>query len=200
MTPRHGSGSRQSASAAWARERAGLAVADLQGRFPKLADWESASRQPTLRQLQTFAQATRVPYGFLFLPEPPALPLPFADFRTVANQRSQGISPELVDTAHLMRRRQAWLREEQMEAAAPPVAFVGAASLADDPAAVGQDMRRALGLAGGWAKRVATWTAAVGELRQAVEGLGVMAVINWEQAAISTTIRTTALAGCLPPA
>ena len=162
----------------WARERAGLDLADLQGKFPRLADWESASIQPTMRQLQDFAKATRVPYGFLFLPEPPAMPLPFADFRTIENQRRQGISPELMDTVHLMRRRQAWLREERMEAETGSVDFVGAASLASDPAAIGRDMRRVLGLVDGWAQRVPTWAAAVGELRKAVEGLGVMAVIN----------------------
>ena len=162
----------------WARERAGLELADLRGRFPRLADWESASIRPTLRQLQGFAKATRAPFGFLFLPEPPAMHLSFADFRTVENRRPQGISPELMDTVHLMRRRQAWLREERMEAETGPVGFVGAASLSDDPAAIGRDMRRVLGLVDGWATRVPTWTAAVGELRRAVEALGVMAVIN----------------------
>ena len=162
----------------WARERAGLGCADLQGRFPKLADWESEAARPTVRQLENFARATRVPFGFLFLPEPPEMRLPFADFRTVENQRSQGISPELMDTIHLMRRRQAWLREERMEAEAEPVGFVGAARLTDDPAATGREMRRAVGLDEGWARRVPTWTAAVGALRDAVEALGVMAVVN----------------------
>ncbi len=162
----------------WARERAGLSLADLEDRFPRLAEWENASIQPTMRQLQDFAKKTRVPYGFLFLPEPPAMGLPFADFRTVENQRPEGISPELMDTVHLMRRRQAWLREERLEAEASPVGFVGTASLSDTPAAIGREMRRVLGLVDGWAKRVPNWTAAVGELRKTIEAVGVMAVIN----------------------
>lgn len=162
----------------WARERAGLGFVDLQGRFPKLAEWEAEAARPTVRQLENFARATRVPFGFLFLPEPPAMGLPFADFRTVESRRPQGISPELMDTVHLMRRRQAWLREERMEAEAEPVSFVGAARLSDDPEATGREMRRAVGLDEGWARRVPTWTAAVGELRNAVEALGVMAVVN----------------------
>ncbi len=162
----------------WARERAGLGLTDLQSKFPRLEDWESASVQPTLKQLQDFAKVTRVPYGFLFLPEPPAMNLPFADFRTVESQRPQGISPELMDTVHLMRRRQAWLREELMETEASPVSFVGTASISNDPTTTGQEMRRVLGLVDGWAKRVPTWTAAVGLLRQNIETHGVMAVIN----------------------
>ena len=32
----------------WARERAGLELAGLEHRFPKLARWESGEAQPTL--------------------------------------------------------------------------------------------------------------------------------------------------------
>ena len=162
----------------WARKRAGLDLADLQDKFPKLADWEAEATQPTMRQLENFSKAVRVPFGFLFLQEPPEMSLPFADFRTVESQRSQGISPELMDTIQLMQRRQAWLREERIEAEAEPIGFVGTARLSDDPAATGREMRRVLGLGNDWAQRVPTWTAAVGELRQVVEALGVMAVVN----------------------
>ena len=165
----------------WARERAGLKLADLQGRFLKLEElekWEAGTSQPTMSQLEKFAKATRVPFGFLFLPEPPEMPLPFADFRRVENRRRQGVSPGLMDTIHLMRRRQAWLREEQIEADVAPLECVGSARLADDPAATGRDMRRVLGLEDGWTKLASTWTAAVGTLRSAIEELGIMAVIN----------------------
>ena len=162
----------------WARERAGLSLADLQGKFPKLGEWEAETRKPTMKQLERFAKATRVPFGFLFLLEPPEQPLPFADFRRVENQRRQGVSPELMDTIHLMRRRQAWLRDEQMEAGMAPLACVGSARLADDPAATGRDMRRVLGLEDSWTGLAPNWTAAVGALRNAIEKLGIMAVIN----------------------
>ena len=165
----------------WARERAGLKLADLQGRFLKLEElekWEAGTSQPTMSQLEKFAKATRVPFGFLFLPEPPEMPLPFADFRRVENRRRQGVSPELMDTIHLMRRRQAWLREEQIEADVAPLECVGSARLADDPAATGRDMRRVLGLEDGWTSLASTWTAAVGTLRSTIEELGIMAVIN----------------------
>lgn len=162
----------------WARDRAGLAVADLAGKFPDLTAWEAGTAQPTMKQLEDFAKATRTPFGFLFLPEPPAMPLPFADFRTLDTARGRSISPELLDTIHLMQRRQAWLREERVEAGAEPLSFIGAAKLTDDPMAVSREMRRIVGLDDGWAKRVPTWTAAVGELRNAIEALGVMAAIN----------------------
>lgn len=162
----------------WARDRAGLAAADLQSKFPLLAEWEAEVAQPTMKQLENFAKATRVPFGFLFLPEPPEMPLPLPDFRTLESRRPQGASPELMDTIQQMQRRQAWLREERIEAEAEALGFVGSAKTTDDPNAIAREMRRLVGLDDGWAQRVPSWTTAVGELRNAIEELGVMAVIN----------------------
>ncbi|WP_370304747.1 ImmA/IrrE family metallo-endopeptidase [Sinimarinibacterium flocculans] len=162
----------------WARERAGLELGALAHRFAKLAEWESGAAQPTFRQLEDFAKATHVPFGYLFLPEPPAEPLPIPDFRTLRNQPRSGISPDLRDTIHAMRRRQDWLREERSDSGVPPVEFVGSARLIDDAEAVGREMRRTLGLDRDWAASARGWDEAVGRLRAAIEVLGVMAVIN----------------------
>ena len=162
----------------WARERAGLQVEDLIGRFPKLAAWERGELSPTFNQLESFAKATHVPFGFLFLPEPPDLPMPIPDFRTLSNRQPGEASPDLLDTIYAMQRRQAWLREERLDGDAEPLAFVGSAHLSDAPDAVGREMRRLLGLVDGWAAQVRTWQEAVSALRAAIEEQGVIAVIN----------------------
>jgi len=162
----------------WARERAHLDVAALAARFPKLPEWERGEVQPTFKQLEAFANATHVPFGYLFLPEPPQIPMPIPDFRTLQNQQLHSTSPDLLDTIYAMQRRQAWLRESRLECEAPPLEFVGNARLADDPAAIGREMRRLLGLSDGWAATVRTWQEAVGVLRNAIEAVGVLAVIN----------------------
>ena len=59
-----------------------------------------------------------------------------------------------------------------------PNAYTASARLAEEPEAVGREMRRTLGLDEGWMAAVATWQVAVSELRRAIEQLGVMAVIN----------------------
>ena len=162
----------------WARERAHLDFDDLARKFPKLLEWERGDRLPTYRQLETFANATHLPFGYLFLPEPPEIPLPIPDFRTLWNHQVGTVSPDLLDTIYTMQRRQAWLREERLEGDAVPVACVGSAKLNDDPAAVGREMRRLTGLGDGWANTVRTWQEAVSALRLSIEALGVMAVIN----------------------
>lgn len=77
----------------WARERAGLRIEDLDRRFAKLSAWESGELSPTVKQLEDFARATRVPFGFLFLPEPPEMPIPIPDFRTVHATLRTNASP-----------------------------------------------------------------------------------------------------------
>ena len=162
----------------WARERAGIAQENLAGKFKKLPEWESGELQPTLKQLEAFARAVHVPFGYLFLREPPDESLPIADFRTIADTARDRASPDLMDTLYAMQRRQAWLREHLVESEAEPLAFAASARLADDPGAVGREMRCTLGLDEGWAAGVRSWQDAVNELRRMIERLGVMAVIN----------------------
>ena len=156
----------------------GYDVMHLAERLPQLRAWVRRERQPTLKQLEKLAKVTHTPLGYLLLPEPPEEHLPVPDYRTVAGVRRDRPSPDLLDTLYTMKRRQEWLRESLVENDAEPLAFVGSARLADDPDAVGHEMRRALGLDLGWAAGVRTWQDAVGELRRAIEQLGVMAVIN----------------------
>ena len=162
----------------WACERSGRDVADLAARVPQLPAWVRGERQPSLKQLEKLATATRTPFGYLFLAAPPEDRLPVPDFRTLWGVSRSRPSPDLLDTLYSMQRRQEWLRECLIESDVGPLSFTGSARLTDDPASVGREMRRALGLHGGWAAEVSTWQDAVRELRRAIEQVGVMAVIN----------------------
>ena len=162
----------------WACERAGHGVEHVTARIPQLAAWIRREREPTFKQLEKLAKATHTPLGYLFLPEPPEERLPLPDYRTVAGAGLGKPSPNLLDTIYMMRRRQEWLRESLVEDNAEPLTFVGSARIDDSPDGVGREMRRVLGLDGGWAAGVRTWREAVSELRRAIEDLGVMAVIN----------------------
>ena len=161
----------------WARERSQIDEIALGQRFPRLGVWERGEQQPTFKQLEAFARATHTPIGFLFLPEPPVERLPIRDFRT-AKPSPLRPSADLLDTIFAMQRRQDWLREERRECESDPLEFVGAARLGDDPLAIGQEMRRAVGVTDGWAAEVASWQEAVSELRRRIERLGIMAVVN----------------------
>lgn len=162
----------------WARQRVGFPLEALAGRFPRLEAWERGDVRPTLKQLEAFAKATRVPIGYLFLPEPPDERLPIPDFRTLSGVVRETPSPDLLETIYAMQRRQSWLRETLIESEAEPLELVGSARLTDAPDAIGREMRRIIGFGDGWAGEVRTWQEAVLKLRRAIEELGIMAVIN----------------------
>src|SRR5580698_8605918 len=77
----------------WARDRSGLDDEAIHRRFPHFEKWQKRELQPTLRQLEHFAEVTRTPVGYLFLQAPPVEKVPIPDFRTVGNKR---VSPVLI--------------------------------------------------------------------------------------------------------
>ncbi|BBK41384.1 hypothetical protein STVA_14040 [Allostella vacuolata] len=130
----------------WARERAGRRdVADLVGSFPRLADWEAGTAQPTLKQLEAFARAMHVPVGYLFLPAPPEERLPIPDFRTHDGRGVRRPIPDLLDMLHACQERQGWYREFARTVRLPEATFVGSATLANRPEDVAAGMARTLG-------------------------------------------------------
>jgi Zn-dependent peptidase ImmA (M78 family) len=161
----------------WAFERSRIDEIDQSVRFPEVGAWERGDKQPTFKQLETFAKATHTPLGYFFLPEPPVERLPIQDFRTVRTGVTRP-SADLLDTIFAMQRRQDWMREERVDCESEPLEFVGSASLSDEPQAVGREMRRVTGLGDDWASGVGTWAQAIGELHRRIEALGVISIIN----------------------
>ena len=152
--------------------------ATVRERFPRFDEWVEGTNAPTFRQLEDFAKYTRAPFGFFFLPEPPRESMPLPDFRTVSAGQGQSPSANLLDTIYDMQLRQAWLSEALLDIGIENLEFVGSARLSDNPEAIGREMRTIVGLDDGWAAKLTSWKGAVSALRQAIEDLGVMAVIN----------------------
>lgn len=128
----------------WARERAGLETVDLEHRFPKINAWEAQEVQPTIKQLEDFARAVHVPFGYLFLPAPPNEPLPIPDFRTLDGRGVRRPSPELLDMVYACQERQSWYKEFSLTTRQPETEFVGSARLQDRPVAVAASMAEIL--------------------------------------------------------
>jgi Zn-dependent peptidase ImmA (M78 family) len=161
----------------WAIDRSGNR-GRLERKFPKLSEWLDGSSQPTLRQLEDFAKSAAVPFGYLLLPEPPQEHLAIPLFRTVDNQPTRLASPDLLDTVHLMRQRQEWLREYLVEQETEPLPFVKSVSLEDDPIQIASRIRDALGLSETWASKHSTWTDALRALQNKIESIGIIVVVN----------------------
>lgn len=151
---------------------------NLEHKFPKLGEWLSGTVQPTFRQLQDFAKAAAVPFGYLLLPTPPEEKLPITNFRTLSGEPQQGCSTELLDSVYHMLHRQEWLRDCLTDQGHDPLPFVGSASLNDSPDIVAAQIRTVLGIHSDWAKEQTSWSDALRELENKIDDAGIMVMVN----------------------
>jgi Zn-dependent peptidase ImmA (M78 family)/transcriptional regulator with XRE-family HTH domain len=162
----------------WARERAGLGPEALARRFPSLDAWERGEAQPTLKQLESFAQATYTPVGYLFLPEPPVERVPIPDFRTMGSERLERPSADLLDTLYLCQQRQEWYRDFARTEGETPLPFVGSVSLASDVEETAARIRGALGFDLDERRRTPTWTEALRRFIGLADDLGILVMVS----------------------
>ena len=165
----------------WARERAGLSQDDLAKKMnvkpERVPEWESTGKI-SIAQADRLAARTYTPLGYLYLPKPPAEPLPIRDFRTRGDGPPKRPSPNLLDTVYQMQRRQAWMRDDLIECEEDPLPFVGAYSLRDDHTEVAAAMRAALRLPDDWAEARPSWRNALSFLRNRLDEVGVLVIFN----------------------
>jgi Zn-dependent peptidase ImmA (M78 family) len=160
----------------WARERSRLAQDELATRFPALSAWENGTKQPTLKQLERFAQATHTPIGYMFLPEPPEEPLPVPDFRTIRDEEIGRASPDLLDTVYQCQQRQEWYRDYARVRRESPISFVGTFAVGMDVVQAAAQMSAVLSFAP--AERGATWSEAFRLLIEEADDHGVLVMVS----------------------
>ena len=161
----------------WAIKRSGLPVASVEKRFPVSA-WQTGTKKPTLKQLESFAKLTMTPVGYLFLPKPPVENLPVPDFRTFGDSSVKSPTPNLIDTLNETARRQQWMREYVVETGQGKLTFVGSLNLRTSPEKAAVAIRKELGLRGDWAKECKTWEESLKKLRESIEDIGVMVSVS----------------------
>lgn len=162
----------------WACERAGYDVRALLDRFPKVEEWQRGDRQPTLKQLESFAKATRTPFGFFFLPEPPVETIPIPDFRTVGSERVQHPSPDLLDTIYLCQQRQDWYRQNALVLGEPPLDFIGSATVQSDVFATAARIRQAVGFDLDARAEASTFLDALRMMIDAADQAGILVMVS----------------------
>jgi len=165
----------------WARARARLDIGPLARKLDVaedvVRDWESSGRI-TFSRAERLATATHTPFGKLFLSTPPDRETSVPDFRTVGDKELGSFSPGLVETLHLMQRRQMWMREILVDEGATPLPFVGSVDPESDPSEWAVHLRQVLNLDEEWASRESNWATALRTLRDRVDEAGVLIVFN----------------------
>jgi len=162
----------------WACERAGVSALELSGRFAKFDAWESGKVQPTLRQLEAFANAVHVPIGYLFLDEPPSESLPIPDFRTLANLQPKRPSPNLLDTLYLCQQRQEWFHDYARLHGFSQIEWIGSVRVQDEPETVADAMRQTLAFSINERRKLPNWTEALRRFIEQMENAGVLVMAS----------------------
>jgi Zn-dependent peptidase ImmA (M78 family)/transcriptional regulator with XRE-family HTH domain len=162
----------------WACERNRRSPEDYLERFPHLLEWISGEAQPTLKQLEAFANATHTPIGFFFFTEPPEEPVPIHDFRTIAGKPLGRPSPDLLDTIYVCQQRQDWYHEFARASGEHPLPFVGSAKLGDEVVHVAAEIRGTLGFDVTARGAMGTWSEALRELISNADDAGIMAMCS----------------------
>lgn len=134
----------------WSRLRAGLSTEQLARKLPvkteRLESWEAGKAKPTFLQAQKWANAAHIPFGFLFLPQPPVESLPLPDLRTVGGLAPDRPSLNLLDTVKDAIRKQDWYLDYLQEHERPHLDYVGRFTFHTPVKTVVADMRRTLGV------------------------------------------------------
>lgn len=162
----------------WSLERSGRPVENLVGRFPRLPAWQAGAAEPTLKQLEDFARATRTPIGYFFLPAPPVERLPIPDFRRVAGDHPPRPSPDLLETLYLCQERQEWYRDFARATREPQRDFVGSLTVEADIVATATSLRARLGMTLDERSRCKTWEDALRLLIAQAETAGVLVMTS----------------------
>jgi Zn-dependent peptidase ImmA (M78 family)/transcriptional regulator with XRE-family HTH domain len=158
----------------WARRRRGVdasVLAKKLGVSPEaVAAWERGDQMPTFPQARRFARALYIPFGYLYLREPPVERVPLADFRTADPTRVE-TSPDLLDLLHDVLGKQQWLREYRESEGASGLRFVGRFAT-DSATAVAGDIRATLNVDGA-RRRAADGEGFLRNLVRNAEGAGI---------------------------
>ena len=162
----------------WAINRAGFDLQEfVKTKFPKAEGWINETKNPTLKQLESFANKVHLPFGYLFLEKPPKELLPIPFFRTI-KPKNNNVNINVYDTILLLQRRQEWLVEYLKENDFDKLEFVGKYNENSTVENIVNDIRVTLGLSLDWASAFSANDAALNHFTEHIEEAGIMVTFN----------------------
>lgn len=131
----------------WAIERSGLEPDEVASRVgvteERLSHWLQGEKLPTFRQATIFAKAVAVPFGFLYLNEPPVDEVPIPDFRTITGRVSR-MDANTRDLLQDIQFKREWFSDFRKRGDFEPLDFVGSFSRTDDTTQIAENIRAVL--------------------------------------------------------
>ena len=151
-----------------ASERLGVSVG-------RLDQWERGQTQPTFSQARNIADRLHIPFGYLFLSNPPpeaSLPLP--DLRTIEGTPPQPLSPDFLEAIHDAQRKQAWYRNELLEAGQSELELVGSFDISSSYKEIADNIQESVGIDEYMRRTSGSWEEFLRQLIDRVEDCGIL--------------------------
>ena len=161
----------------WAIIRNGNSLEDFYAQNPMVESWIKGEKFPTVKQLENFTHKVHVPFGYMFLPQPPNETIPLSFFRTGKNSTNK-VSLNVFHTVQIIQDRQNWLTEYLEELNFPELDFVGKFNIKDNYMNIVNDIRNVLKLELDWASKHNKWEEALDYLTLKIEEAGIIVTYN----------------------
>lgn len=161
----------------WAITRAGNSLEEFYADNPDVLDWIEGNKKPTIKQLENFTHKVHVPFGYLFMDEPPNEKIPIPFFRSGAAPRNQ-VSLNVYHTIQIIKDRQNWLTNYLQESDYPDLDFAGKYNDRSDYKEIANDIRKTLKLQANWASELGSWEQTLEFLTVQIEEIGVIVNFN----------------------
>ena len=119
-----------------------------------------------------------MPFGYLFLAEPPKEAIPIPDFRAFGGHAVPRPSPNLLDTIYAFQKRRSWYRDFACVAGDPDLGFVGSTSLEASPETVAAQVRETLAFDLTPRRECPAWTDALRPFIRRADDAGVLVMVS----------------------
>ncbi|MEZ4858214.1 MAG: ImmA/IrrE family metallo-endopeptidase [Flavobacteriaceae bacterium] len=177
----------------WAITRAGNDLEEFYLENPNVLEWINGDKKPTIKQLENFTHKVHVPFGYMFMNEPPNEELPIPFFRTGAAPRDK-VSLNVYHTIQIIKDRQNWLTNYLQESGYSDLEFVAKYGDNSDYREIANDIRNTLKLQVNWASKHTTWEQALEFLTLQIEEIGI--IINFNGIVENNTKRKISVEEC----
>jgi Zn-dependent peptidase ImmA (M78 family) len=177
----------------WAITRAGFEIHDFLEKFPKVKEWLERKKYPTVKQLEKLSNDLHVPFGYLFLNEPPQESINFPFFRS-GKRPSESLSLNVYEVVSTLQKRQDWLVEYLQENEVQKLEYVGKFNSNSNAQQIVNDIRIILDLKEDWASKFSTYNDTLSFISNRIEDIGV--IVSFSGIVENNTRRTLSVEEC----
>ncbi len=135
--------------------------------------WE-ATGEIDLDLVPKFAEKAKLPFGYLFLPEPPPNKLNISDFRRIAGEEPPPPTRRLLSVLYRCQRRQRWYREYLIRHGSLPLPFVGSVTVKTPIADAAAGIASTVQIGAKYNRTADTWEETISRSIENIETAGII--------------------------